>query len=464
MFQHRHLQVLITTYTSDMRLTNVSQMHVLAGDLYTCQLQLRDSPQDNAQEAPGELPVSFDQRRHVGCGNRPGSWMAVSFRLPAHTDRDLIATAWEHVLTRHGTLRSVFSHAGEAAELRLNAVGLSDPQWTALGSGLDQDQMPAVLREHFDTVCQPFAAPSHRLCVIEPSEDTRPQVIIGADHSHVDAWSLLVLIRDLSSCVEQLRRGLEPTGQLPQALDFAEHTAELEARDPAPAQVINRWREILQAGDGWMPTFPLPLGDLTTVVPEVVEVRDVVDQRELQLLESYAQAAGVRLIAVAVSVMTRLADQLAGQPLRTVFPVHSRYDPRWNDSVGWFITNSVLENDDDSPQASYEAVREAVKLGSHALGPIMAPYGGMPQSPGMFAMSWLDHRKLPLQVPDEAEPQHVSAVIETDGVMIWFVVNETGMHLRCRYPDTQQARSSMRTWLAGLVYGLRAPLVAGELR
>ena len=52
-------------------------------------------------------------------------------------------------------------------------------------------------------------------------------------------------------------------------------------------------------------------------------------------------------------------------------------------------------------------------------------------------------------------------MIRTDGVMIWFVINDSGMHLRCRYPDTRQARRAMRTWLAGLVYGLRAPLEAG---
>ncbi len=103
-------------------------------------------------------------------------------------------------------------------------------------------------------------------------------------------------------------------------------------------------------------------------------------------------------------------------------------------------------------------MKEAVRLGSHPLAPIMRPYGGMPQDPGMFAMSWLDHRKLPVNVPETLRPQHISAVIRTDGVMVWFVINESGMHLRCRYPDTRQARRAMRTWLAGLVYGLRGPL------
>lgn len=88
----------------------------------------------------------------------------------------------------------------------------------------------------------------------------------------------------------------------------------------------------------------------------------------------------------------------------------------------------------------------------------MRPYGGMPAAPGMFAMSWLDHRRLPVAVDDALEPQHVSAVIRTDGVMIWFVVNERGLHLRCRYPDTPEARMTMPIWLEAIVAGMREPL------
>ena len=47
--------------------------------------------------------------------------------------------------------------------------------------------------------------------------------------------------------------------------------------------------------------------------------------------------------------MTATTLELAGTPLRTVFPVHSRHEDRWHDSVGWFITNSVLESEDVDP-------------------------------------------------------------------------------------------------------------------
>ncbi|NLS10472.1 peptide synthetase [Nesterenkonia sp. MY13] len=443
-----------------MRLTNVSQMQVQPGRLSSYSVRARTP----AAGQGAQLPVSFDQNRHTSFGSRPGSWMAVAFYLPGHISQETLSIAWHIVIERHGTLRSVFTTDDDGA-IHLNSTEMHPGSWTSLASEENPQALRAVLREHFDEVCQSFAEPSYRLCTVEdPTGTGDRQVIIGADHAHVDAWSLLVLARDIAACAQDITEGRTPGAQLPEVKDFAEHSAELAARPHPPEEITQRWREILEVGGQAMPSFPLDLGDISHPIPEVVEVRDVFDTEELTHVEEHAADHGVRLIAVAVSVMTRLAAELADKPFRAVFPVHSRYDPRWFNSVGWFITNSVLENAETDYRTSYSAVKEAIRLGSYPLGPIMAPYGGMPQEPGMFAMSWLDHRKLPVNVAEELSPQHVSAVIRTDGVMIWFVINEKGLHLRCRYPDTRQARRSMRTWLAGLVYGLRAPLEQLALR
>ena len=42
-------------------------------------------------------------------------------------------------------------------------------------------------------------------------------------------------------------------------------------------------------------------------------------------------------------IQETVVEELAGTALRAVFPVHSRFDTTWHDSVGWFITNYVLE-------------------------------------------------------------------------------------------------------------------------
>jgi GNAT superfamily N-acetyltransferase len=81
----------------------------------------------------------------------------------------------------------------------------------------------------------------------------------------------------------------------------------------------------------------------------------------------------------------------------------------------------------------------------------------MPEAPGMFAISWLDLRRLPVRVDAAGlEAQYIGAAIRTDGVMLWFILDESGLHLRCRYPDTAEARTHVGAWLDLLVERLRA--------
>ncbi|MET0821894.1 MAG: peptide synthetase, partial [Aeromicrobium sp.] len=69
-----------------MRLTNVAHLRLPFGRLMGYDVRVSE---------PGRpLTVSFDQRRHVRAGERPGSWMAISFRLPEPVPRDALATAW----------------------------------------------------------------------------------------------------------------------------------------------------------------------------------------------------------------------------------------------------------------------------------------------------------------------------------------------------------------------------------
>ncbi|CAN5347624.1 peptide synthetase [soil metagenome] len=423
-----------------MRLTNVARMGLPHGRLFSYAVKAG---------APGQrVPVSFDQARHVGVGERPGSWMGIALRLPRAATLEELGDAWLAVVRRHGTLHSVFGTSSDG-ELVLHDVDVAAGEWTeheVAPGALTRD----VLRRVLDATCTPYAAPPHRLCVVE-TDDGRPAVVIGSDHAHVDMWSLLVLVRDLLAELD----GSTTDATAPAVRGFEEHTAELEARPPAPQEVRDRWSEILAASGGVMPRFPLPLGDISSLRPEVVEVRDVLDNAQVSHLVAHGLHHGVRLLPVVVGAMTEVTHELAGEPVRAVFPVHSRYDEGWHDSVGWFITNAVLESGDPDPVACARAVKEAMSLGSWQLADVLAPYGGMPEAPGMFAISWLALGRLPVATDAALAPQFVGAVIETDGVMLWFVLNESGLHLRCRYPDTPEAHDSLGRWLDALVTRLQ---------
>ncbi|MFT3860811.1 peptide synthetase [Micropruina sp.] len=433
-----------------MRLTNVTRMALPPGRLMSYGLTATVT-------ATGEqLPISFDQRRHVGQGQRPASWMAVAARLPRWVRPDDLSAAWWAVVARHGTLATAFGAADDGT-LGLHRVALEPGCWNELPVPSGQDPRQ-VLRALFDQACAPFQQPSHRLVLLTPHPghpDRRPMVILGADHAHVDMWSFLVLLRDLVTCLDDRRAGRPLGAGLEAVAEFAEHTAALEARPPAPVEVQRRWAALLAAGGGAMPTFPLPLGSRDFCGESLIEVRDVLDAASAVAFASRAAELGVRTIGLAMSVLTRATRELAGAPLRALFPVHSRDEPRWRDSVGWFITNSVLECTDPDPAACTAAVREAIRLGSYPLAPIFAPYGGMPTRPGLFALSWLDTRRLP-PVPDDADVQYVSAGVHDDGVMIWFIVNDAGLHLRARYPNTPEAMRQVPRWLDAVELGLRA--------
>lgn len=425
-----------------MRLTNVAQLRLPFGKLHGYDLSV--------QPTDIELPISFDQRRHVSLGQRPGSWMAISFRLPAKVSLEDLATAWLEVINRHGTLRSAFSHDSQG-ELRLEQINVSPGAWVQhpVASG---QSMNEALRDVFDQACAPFNAPSHRLCLLETALEST--LIIASDHSHVDMWSMLVIVRDLLRAL-----GLSDDDVVAQPLpapSFTDHTRALSERERAPREVHQRWAEVLEASGSVMPRFPLPLGE---PVPhaERVEVRDVLDVDDSAAFAAQAKEDSVSTLSAVVSAMTSVTLELAQAPLRAVFPVHSRYDHQWNDSVGWFITNSVIESSDPAPLACAAAVKEAVRLGSWPLEEILEPFGGMPEAPGMFAISWLDLRRLPVRVDSIGlQAQYISANIRTDGVMLWFILDDAGLHLRCRYPDTAEGREHVGGWLDALILKLRS--------
>ncbi len=429
-----------------MRLSNVALLDLPSGALHL--LELPAIGPDGR-----ELPVSFDQGRHIGEGDRPGSWMALSARLDRPFDREAVGLAWQAVVGRHGALRTAFQD--DDGILRLHEVTLGEPAWHALGS-----VSATALRAALDEACRPFSRPAHRLALVEDDADARPIVVLASDHAHVDMWSMIVLLRDLLDALA--RRDGEPADPArgrpaPEpAAAFAEHTALLAAMPPADEATRAAWSAVLDAGDGLMPRFPLPLGDLAEAPAERVEIRDVLDPSALAGYEASATAAGVSILALTLSALAGAHRDLADAPLRAVLPVHSRTEARWRDAVGWFVTNAVLELEGPDPQAAGTALRAALRLGSVPLAPIFAERGGWPLTPGMFAVSWLDARRMPIAIDGASDIRFVSAVIRTDGVMVWFIVGDDGVHLRCRYPDTPEAVQQVGAWLDAVVGRMRA--------
>lgn len=229
-----------------MRLTHVTQLRLPFGRLWGYDV--------SASVLDRRLPVSFDQRIHVGAGDRPGSWMGVSFRLQARVSRERIAEAWLEVIARHGTLRTAFL-PDDAGDPQLRELAIGPGSWAEHEIAPGQAVNDAV-REILDTACTPYRRPSHRLCLLDTAAGLT--VVIAADHAHVDMWSMLVIARDLLMALDAVSAGRDPWSAPVPA--FVDHTRSLLARDPAPQEVRRRWADIIRDSGGAMPRFPLSLG------------------------------------------------------------------------------------------------------------------------------------------------------------------------------------------------------------
>src|SRR4051794_35644966 len=135
-----------------MRLTHVSYLRLPFGSLLSFDL---------TASAPGRsLPVSFDQGRHVGDGDRAGSWMALAFRLPHPVSRDDLSRAWRAVVETHGTLRTVFTPAADGTPT-LHEVEVGEGEWNE-HEVLPGEAMNDALRAVLDAGCTPYSRPAHR--------------------------------------------------------------------------------------------------------------------------------------------------------------------------------------------------------------------------------------------------------------------------------------------------------------
>lgn len=432
-----------------MRLTNVTNAALPDGTVLVLDVAVGSRPL-------GDVPVSYNQAAHLASGDRPASWTSLVFRLAAPLEADRLAAAWATVIQRHGTLRTI-ARSGPGG-IRISERRMRVGAWREL-PGQPGASTRDIVRDALDRMCRPYSSPSHRLLLVRPPDgaaDPRPAVVIAADHTHVDMWSMAVLARDLLAAASVDGDGRGAGVSADPVASYSEHTASMLAAPSAPDEVVERWRGILARGQGLLPRFPFALGDVSRPVREVVEVREVLDGAGSRRLSAAAEASGVSVLAIAVSALTEATRALGGGPFRALFPVHSRSAPPWRDAVGWMVTNSVIECAQADVAAAAAAVRSSVDLARYPLESVADAVGGFPVTRGMIALSWLDGRRLPAVPPEAEEIQFMSASLEVDGVMIWFLVGEDGLHLRCRFPGTPEAGSSVAAWLDAVVTGIRA--------
>ncbi|HSS52737.1 MAG TPA: amino acid adenylation domain-containing protein, partial [Thermoanaerobaculia bacterium] len=362
---------------------------------------IRTTPRGPGQE----LPLSFAQRRlwfleqlepGTALYNVPGE-----VRLAGPLDVGALTAAWNEVLKRHETLRSVYAVRDGEPLQRI------EPASTAALPRIDLSALPLDLRQTeterqaATEAARPFDLARGPLCrgLLLRLGAEEHRLLVTFHHIVSDGWSLALFLDELSALYE----GASPLPALPvQYADYAAWQAEGMAGEGLERQLAY-WRQRL-AG---LPVLELPADRPR---PAVRDPRGAV--RSLGIPEATVAAVGrlarregvtlfMALLGVFQSLLARLTSE-AAIPVGT--PVANRRRPEVERLIGLFVNTLVLDlrvEDDPSLHDLLARVRE-VALGAYAHQDLpfeivvekLQPSRGLAQSP-LFQVMFVLEEPLP---------------------------------------------------------------------
>jgi amino acid adenylation domain-containing protein/non-ribosomal peptide synthase protein (TIGR01720 family)/FkbM family methyltransferase len=300
----------------------------------------------------GELPLSFAQQRLWFLQQlAPASTaynIPIALRLTGQLDPALLAASLSAVVERHESLRTVFPAVvgRPAQELRSAAL-------TAVLPLIDLSALPAVDRET-ELRChaaREAAAPFD--LARGPLLRTRLLRLGAEDHGllfsmhHIisDAWSLRVLIREVSALYEAFSRGLpSPLPELP--IQYADYAAWQRSwlQGEALAASLAYWHRSLSGA----PALELPTDRPRPAVPTERGARAPVrvDGDVTAALRGLCRQQGVTMFMAVRSAFAVLLGRWSGQTDFCVgTPVAGRNQLATEPLIGFFVNALVLRSD-----------------------------------------------------------------------------------------------------------------------
>ncbi len=200
------------------------------------------------------LPLSFAQQRlwfldQLGAGSAYNMPMAV--RLRGGLDVDLLRQSISAVVDRHEVLRTTFASSDQGPWQRIaSSIDLPIPL-EDLGGVDEEDRIEAAQRRASEEAQRLFdlaRGPLVRARILRLHADDHV-LVLTTHHIVSDAWSLGVLMRDMTACYRAFQQGVDP--ELPelsiQYADFAQWQRNWFQGEELHRQIAY-WRERL--GDG----------------------------------------------------------------------------------------------------------------------------------------------------------------------------------------------------------------------
>ncbi|MCZ4275759.1 condensation domain-containing protein [Rhodococcoides yunnanense] len=422
---------------------------------------------------PDDRPTSYVHEahlRHSHASPRRGSesWLGAAFEIDGPLDKPAFRRAVLAWIDRHESMRSHASIDEPSGQLsRVTAAKGAIDIWQVEQEPCAQsDEVFDHLQYLFDEYTSPLAWPAYAFVTLEPLEPTRPSgehnritVFFAADHSIIDGFSTALVAHEISVLYAEAKDGrpadLFEAGSY---LDFGVSERRIHAELEHTHDAVVAWKEFLDDGDGEFPAFPLDIGQPNSpTTPQGGLSAWILDAERADALSVACRKTGNSLFAGLLAALAVAGAELSGTTeFRTISPVHTRDQPQWVSSLGWFVGlcplafdladadsfASIVAKASDQVNRTKPLARVPLDRVFKALGTSATP---------RFVVSFMDVRFAPMADHwHEWNARALRSKHYDHDVYLWINRTPRGLNIAARYPNTETATANVHQYVGAL--------------
>ncbi|KIQ19568.1 condensation protein [Rhodococcus sp. Leaf7] len=417
-----------------------------------------------------DRPTSFVHEAHLrrtiadpSAGRE--SWLGTAFDIPGTLDKAAFRRAVLAWIDRHEGMRSNATIDPDSGVLsRVTApVGATDIWVIQQDECTRADEVYEHLQHLFDEYTSPLVWPSYAFVTLEPrSTDDVPDhvtVFFAADHSIIDGLSIVLIAHELTRLYEEettgVHAGLFPTGSY---LDFGELERTLCSGVDHTHDAAVEWSRFLAENGGQFPSFPLDIGPAPEVrVPQNGLSAWIMTPEEAESFTVACRKTGPGFLAGLMAAMGAASYAVSGAPrFRTVTPMHTRHDPSWAASLGWFVGVAPLAFDVADGESFGDLVVRAGSELARTKPVSKVPFDLIADATGVdvlprFVVSFMDVRFAPdaRTWPDINARALRSKKYDHD-VYLWIHRTPQGVNISSRFAGTEVAAAAVHRFVGEL--------------
>ncbi|MFP1919145.1 condensation domain-containing protein [Lonsdalea quercina] len=463
-----------------MKFTDIASLNLPAGHLTAWRVHGPSATDDRWVKDPrrasclqeASIMGALDDRDN---GLSTAAWLGCTFDMSADFNASAFITAIRQWVDRHETLRS---HLIPRADRRLARMTLKpgsvEVRPGEVGDFTDARSLAHQLEALFDREVGPLHWPGYLFTTIRHSAATT--VCLAVDHTLIDGYSLFQIPGEIHTLYAAALSTSEDRAAQPvlpavaSYLDFAEAERKASEEITASHEGIRRWKTFVNEGDGRLPPFPLPLGEVGDGLTEQPSGHaNVLDKNDANTFAQICRSAGGDIFSGLLACLAKSAYERSGlAAFRTMIPFQTQTGQR-QPSVGWYVGMGPVAFPIDGERAFTQAIGDAADglVGVKALAQIpMTRVAELLDQPlrDPFMISYMELRRISgaREWPTWQVKSFRSRSVDPEEVCLWYVRTHDGLFVNYRHPATPQAAETIADYLARTKTLLASVIATGD--